>query len=115
MAAKKKPSKKADVTEPLTPSTTREARKSIKAAQRGLLVFTAAWCGPCQVMKPALKKLAKEGVPVIYIDIDKLDVVAEEYGIQSIPAIWRLQAGKKPEEGVVGAVPEKMLRKLLEG
>lgn len=115
MAAKKKPSKKTDSTAPLTPKTTREARKLIKEAQRGLLVFTAEWCGPCRAMKPALKKLAKEGVPVIYIDIDVVPKVAEEYGVQSIPAVWRLQAGKKPEEGVVGAVPEKMLRKILEG
>lgn len=130
MPAKKKPTKKPafapwSATEPLAPGSTREARALIKSfegksgfsqrAPGGLLVFTAAWCGPCQGMKPAFKNLAKEGVPVVYVDIDAVPKVAEEYGIQSIPAIWKLEHGKKPAELVVGAVPEKVLRNLLGG
>ena len=36
-----------------------------------MLVFTAAWCGPCQAQKPLVAQIASAGVDVRVYDIDE--------------------------------------------
>lgn len=45
-----------------------------------LVVLTATWCGPCQMMKPGILALKAQGYKVEYFDIDHdLEKLAEKY------------------------------------
>ena len=67
-----------------------EAKASDKPV---LLVFSASWCPPCNVMKREVwpddeveQSVSDRFVP-LHIDVDHSPTVAARYGIRSIPAI----------------------------
>ncbi len=75
-----------------------------------LLDFYADWCGPCQMMKPAMEKFEKAHpeIKVTAINIDEEEELAEKYGVSSIPCIVVL----KDDEEVGRAVGVQSLKKL---
>ncbi len=73
-----------------------------------LIYFTAAWCGPCKTMGPALEKAvnAQKGRIVCYrYNIDNNRELAAQLGIKSIPAVFAFFAGR-PVDGFMGAKTE---------
>jgi glutaredoxin len=47
-------------------------------------VYSAAWCGPCKMVHPALKR---EGIEYRKVDIDANLEEADRVGIRSVPTI----------------------------
>ena len=50
------------------------------------LYFTAAWCGPCKILKPKIEALASE-LPITILDVDANKSTAVEYSVRNIPTI----------------------------
>lgn len=79
----------------------------ISTNQPVLVDFFATWCGPCKMMHPILEQLKEalgDKLRIIKIDIDKNQVVANQFQIQSVPTmilfkdkkiLWR-QSGAMP-------------------
>lgn len=73
-----------------------------------LIDFSAAWCGPCQMLAPILKEVKDEmgeKLSIIKIDIDKNQAVASKFHVQGVPTlilykdgnqVWR-QSGLHPK------------------
>ncbi|MCT1532683.1 thioredoxin [Sphingobacterium daejeonense] len=73
-----------------------------------LVDFSAAWCGPCQMLAPILKEVKDElgdKLSIIKIDIDKNQAVASKFHVQGVPTlilykdgnqVWR-QSGLQPK------------------
>ncbi|HAI75900.1 MAG TPA: thiol reductase thioredoxin [Microscillaceae bacterium] len=62
-----------------------------------LIDFSAEWCGPCQMLKPELEKLAsmvEEKVRIIKIDVDRNTHLAGQLGVQGVPTLMLYQNGK---------------------
>ena len=67
-------------------------------ADNQLMIFGAAWCGPCQ----SLKKFIKESpdsfpdsyIKIEYLDIDKFPDVASKLNIKSLPTSIIYKDGK---------------------
>lgn len=81
-----------------------------------LLEFGAEWCGPCKTVAPELEALQQElagKLKVATVDIDKSPVLAQEFGVQSVPAFVVIHQGR-PLGGRVGAMNRKQLRQLVE-
>ena len=81
-----------------------------------LVDFWAEWCGPCKVVGPIINELADEqngATNICKLDIDKNQVTAQKYGIQSIPTILIFKDGK-PVEKLVGVKPKRVLMKALQ-
>lgn len=82
--------------------------------QRPILIdFFATWCGPCQMLKPMLEKLAQEYDFVLAkVDIDAEPELAQAYGVQGVPDV-RIAIDGEVNEGFVGVLPEPQLRQLM--
>lgn len=69
--------------------------------------FTAAWCGPCQAIKPLVDQIygVYPNIEVVKVDIDKLAGVASKYSITSVPTFVFFHK-KNIVEQVRGADPK---------
>lgn len=54
-----------------------------------LVDFFATWCGPCKMLSPVLEKVSAEvsDVTIAKVDVDKVPVLAQQFGIMSIPTM----------------------------
>ena len=63
--------------------------------------FNAAWCGPCQQMKPGIDKLVKEGYPIQMVDVDENPTLAESAEVRGVPTTAIYENGNLVER-IVG-------------
>jgi putative thioredoxin len=78
--------------------------------------FWATWCGPCKQLTPVLEKLvrgAKGAVRLAKIDIDRNPEIAQQMGVQSVPAVFAFFQGR-PVDGFMGALPEAQVKSWLD-
>lgn len=78
--------------------------------------FWAPWCGPCKMVAPILKKIAKEysgQVIVAKVNTDNHSEWANKFGVQGIPTMLFMAEGKVVHQQV-GALPETMVRTILD-
>ncbi len=69
--------------------------------------FWAAWCGPCRMLGPAIESEVEKrtgAVELAKIDVDAEQMLAAQFGIQSIPTVAVFRNGE-PVTGFVGAHP----------
>jgi len=78
--------------------------------------FWAAWCGPCRMLGPAIEAEVgkRDGkLELAKIDVDAEELLAAQYGIQSIPTVAVFRDGK-PVTGFVGAHPAAAIGRFLD-
>ncbi|MCR5481546.1 MAG: thioredoxin [Clostridia bacterium] len=84
-----------------------------------LIDFSAAWCGPCQMIAPVLEEVSEElGNEVAFynIDIDENPAIAMKYDVTSIPTLLVLkkgetaavQVGFQPKPGLVSFIKSQL-------
>ncbi|KAF8945723.1 Thioredoxin-like protein 1 [Haplosporangium gracile] len=71
--------------------------------------FTAAWCGPCQTIKPIFEKLSNTYRHVVFVkvDVDEFEEVAAVAGVSAMPTFQFFKASKKIAE-MKGANPAQL-------
>lgn len=52
---------------------------------KGLVVFTASWCSPCQNLK---NMLHENEIPFKEVDIDTYPEVAKEFSVRTLPTVF---------------------------
>ncbi len=91
--------------------------QEVKSADSLCLVdFWAPWCGPCQMIAPALENIAnaQQGkIKVCKVNIDDNHKLATDLGIMSIPTMILFKGGNE-QERIVGALGESELTKRIE-
>jgi thioredoxin 1 len=79
----------------------------IKSEKPVLVDFWAEWCSPCRMLSPVVDEIAQnyEGKIVVgKINIDEQEVLAQKFGVMSIPTLILFKDGKAVQKsvGVVG-------------
>jgi len=81
-----------------------------------LVDFWAEWCGPCHMIAPSVKEIAKEqssALKVAKLDIDENPVTPGRYGIMSIPTLMLFKNGEAVAR-IIGAMPkDRILAQIL--
>ena len=85
-----------------------------ETSQDAIVDFSATWCGPCQMLKPLIEKVAEEHpeLSILSVDVDEVPSPCEKYGIFSIPTIIVFKDGKEAKRNV-GYLAEPNLKKFL--
>jgi len=81
-----------------------------------LVDFWAEWCPPCRMIAPSIDALATAysgRVKVGKLNVDENPVVAQAFGIRSIPTLLVFKGGKVADQQV-GAVPQTRIAQMLE-
>jgi thioredoxin 1 len=74
--------------------------------------FTATWCGPCKAFKPVMNEVAGEGYSIQFIDVDKNQSLASQYGVRSVPTTVIEENGVEVDR-FVGALPKETVKNKL--
>lgn len=111
---------------PITPRIFEEGLTYEQATERAtrekkpvFAVFSATWCGPCQVYKkgalsdPRVEAFVKEKMIPAYIDVDEQRAAAEKFSVSSIPATAVIKNGERVQ-GSIGLLSADELLKFLD-
>lgn len=82
-----------------------------------LVDFWAVWCGPCKQIAPVVDALADEykgRLNVAKVDVDHNQVVAQQYGVRSIPTLLIFKGGKVVGQHIGAITRSKLEAKLAE-
>jgi thioredoxin 1 len=69
----------------------------IKGEKPVLIDFYADWCQPCKMMPPILKEVKSklgDSIRILKVDVDKNQVIAQKWMIQSIPTVMIFKRGE---------------------
>jgi thioredoxin 1 len=88
----------------------------LEASGPVLVDFWAEWCPPCRMIAPSIEALATAytgRAKVGKLNVDENPVVAQTFGVRSIPTLLVFKAGQVVDQQI-GAVPQPRIAAMLE-
>lgn len=76
----------------------------------------APWCGPCKTLGPMIEKAVADtggAVELAKVNVDKNPRVAQQFQVQSIPAVYAIKDAKVVD-GFIGALPEAQITEFIQ-
>lgn len=86
----------------------------VLSSKCALVDFSAAWCGPCNMIGPIVEQLSEEKSDVEFfnVDVDKNPDLAMKYRIQSIPALVLFKGGEEVNRSI-GFIPKDKIEEFI--
>jgi thioredoxin 1 len=78
------------------------------------VVFTAAWCKPCQALKPYLEEIEKEFTEVTFVtvDVDAEYAIPQRFAVRGVPTVMLMAAGEVKDRLIGSVAPAKIRESL---
>ena len=75
-----------------------------------VMMFSAAWCGPCKATKPTFNSLKESATDVQYelVDVDEQAHLAEQFNIRAVPTFVLLKDDTEIARMSGGASADKL-------
>lgn len=86
----------------------------INADKPVLVDFNAAWCGPCQMLKPVIEQIAEQrsDITVASVNVDENASLAARFGVNAIPCLVLIRNGEEVDRSV-GFVSAEQIEDML--
>ena len=84
--------------------------EALRSDKPVLIDFWASWCGPCKMLAPVISEIAEEHPEwkVCKVNVDEEGALAVQYGVASIPTVFRIEGGEVVAKSV-GYLPKEAL------
>src|SRR5574344_2210014 len=82
-----------------------------------IIDFSATWCNPCRMLAPVMEEVSDdfEGqISFFNVDVDENPSLAQEYDVQSIPALVFIKDGKLVDSHI-GFEPKNGIENFVKG
>jgi thioredoxin 1 len=104
----------AEQTEPIHVEDAEHLRDLVEQHAVVLVDYYADWCGPCKMLEPTVEEIAAEtDAVVLKVDIDALQELAQDRGIQSVPTLEFYADGEQAER-LIGVQDKANLVEIIE-
>ena len=56
--------------------------------EKGIIYFSAPWCGPCKVMSPLIEQMGQQGkIRVRKVNVDYEASITQQYNVKNVPTM----------------------------
>jgi thioredoxin 1 len=77
---------------------------------KGILYFSAPWCGPCKVMSPLIEQMEKQGKIVVKkVNVDYDAQLPTKYNVRNVPTLILTDLNGTEIKRKVGQMSEQQI------
>ena len=77
---------------------------------KGILYFSAPWCGPCKLMSPLIESMEKQGKIVVRkINVDYDATLPTKYNVKNVPTLILTDLNGTEIKRKVGQMSEQQI------
>tara|TARA_A100000164_G_C21795773_1_gene718108 strand:- start:348 stop:605 length:258 start_codon:yes stop_codon:yes gene_type:complete len=78
--------------------------------EKGIIYFSAPWCGPCKVMSPLIEQMGEQGkIRVRKVNVDYEASITQEYNVKNVPTLVLTDLNGKEISRKIGQLNEQQI------